>query len=74
MDQRTDEKLVYLCPMHSGVRQSYPGKCPSCGMELVREGTRFVLLRHMVRKPLHLVIMTTVMVIAMAAAMMMLMR
>ena len=25
---------VYGCPMHPGVRQSAPGKCPKCGMPL----------------------------------------
>jgi Cu+-exporting ATPase len=25
----------HVCPMHSEVRQSGPGKCPKCGMDLV---------------------------------------
>ena len=25
---------VYTCPMHPEIRQSYPGKCPKCGMTL----------------------------------------
>lgn len=28
---------MYTCPMHPEVRQSTPGKCPKCGMKLVRE-------------------------------------
>jgi hypothetical protein len=28
---------VYSCPMHPEVRQSEPGKCPECGMDLVLE-------------------------------------
>jgi hypothetical protein len=40
-------------------------------MNLVLEGTRFALLRHMISSPLHLVLMAAVMVAAMAAAMMM---
>ena len=24
----------YICPMHSEVRSTFPGKCPLCGMEL----------------------------------------
>ena len=36
----------YLCPMHSDVRQPYPGKCPRCGMDLIAEGTRFGLALH----------------------------
>src|SRR5262249_1388397 len=30
----TAEK-VYECPMHPDVRQSTPGKCPKCGMQLL---------------------------------------
>ena len=62
---------VYICPMHSGVRQQGPGKCPQCGMALLPEGTRFALLRHMMSNPLHLVVMAAVMVAVMAAVMMM---
>ncbi len=29
--------LVYVCPMHSDVRQGAPGLCPKCGMELKKE-------------------------------------
>ncbi|MDP1710227.1 MAG: copper-translocating P-type ATPase, partial [bacterium] len=28
-------KTIYICPMHSDVRQDKPGSCPKCGMELV---------------------------------------
>lgn len=28
---------VYICPMCEGVRQNGPGRCPRCGMNLVRE-------------------------------------
>ena len=28
-------QAVYTCPMHPEVEQSEPGKCPTCGMELV---------------------------------------
>ena len=61
----------YICPMHASVRQPNPGKCPQCGMDLVPEGTRFALLRHMASNPLHLVVMAAVMVAVMAAVMMM---
>jgi hypothetical protein len=60
---------AYVCPMHSDVRQDSPGKCPTCGMDLLPEGTRFALLRHMFGNPLHLVVMAAVMVALMAAAM-----
>ena len=64
--------MDYLCPMHSDVRQPSAGKCPKCGMELLPEGTRFALLRHMASNPLHLAVMVAAMVAVMAAAMMML--
>ena len=28
----------YVCPMHPAIVASFPGKCPECGMSLVREG------------------------------------
>ncbi len=55
---------VYLCPCHPEVRQPNSGKCPKCGpfMYLVPEGTRFGMLRSMVKSPLQLFIMAAVMV------------
>lgn len=35
------DDLVYACPMHPEIRQTYPGTCPKCGMTLeqsAREG------------------------------------
>ena len=61
---------VYTCPMHRDVRQNGPGKCPKCGMDLLAEGTRFALLRHMAGKPVHLAVMAALMLAVMAAAMM----
>ena len=63
---------AYTCPMHSDVRVIGPGKCPKCGMDLLPEGTRFALIRHMAASPMHLIIMAALMVAAMAAIMMML--
>jgi len=40
-------------------------------MELLPEGTRFGLLRHVVRSPLMIIIMVAVMIAIMAAIMMM---
>jgi hypothetical protein len=40
-------------------------------MELLPEGTRFGLLRHMISSPLHIAVMVAVMLVLMAAAMMM---
>ncbi len=30
--------VVYACPMHPEVRQAKRGKCPQCGMSLVKKG------------------------------------
>jgi hypothetical protein len=69
MDQREDGQRVYLCPMHSGVRQASPGKCPECGMDLLPEGARFGMLRHMIKNPVMLAIMAAIMIAVMAAVM-----
>jgi hypothetical protein len=29
--------VVYTCPMHPEVQQAAPGKCPTCGMDLVKK-------------------------------------
>jgi Heavy metal binding domain len=62
---------VYLCPMHGDVRQASAGKCPQCGMDLLPQGTRFALLRHLSKSPIMLMIMAALMVAVMAAVMMM---
>jgi hypothetical protein len=71
MDQKGSFAGVYICPMHSDVRQAGPGKCAKCGMDLLPEGTRFGLLRHMFSSPLHIAGMVAIMLALMAAAMMM---
>ncbi len=72
MESQTKNAPIYTCPMHREVRQPNPGQCPKCGMNLLPEGTRFALLRHMAGNPLHLAVMAAAMVALMAAAMMML--
>ena len=62
---------LYTCPMHKNVRQAGPGKCPECGMDLVPEGTRFAMVRHMLSNPLPLLVMGAIMVVLMIAATMM---
>jgi hypothetical protein len=62
--------MDYFCPMHSAVRQAAPGKCPKCGMDLLPEGTRFAMLKHMAGKPWHLAGMIALMIVLMALAMM----
>ncbi|MCY7409377.1 MAG: hypothetical protein LH473_03830 [Chitinophagales bacterium] len=31
------EVETYTCPMHPEVNSDKPGKCPKCGMELVKK-------------------------------------
>jgi hypothetical protein len=71
MDQKKNGGKIYLCPMHPDVRRQNPGKCPKCGMALLPEGARFGMLRHIMSRPLHLMIMIGVMIAVMAAVMMM---
>jgi hypothetical protein len=71
MDQRATREQVYRCPMHSDICQPNLGKCPKCGMDLLPEGAKFGMLRHMISSPLHIVIMLALMAAIMAAAMMM---
>lgn len=35
-----EEKITYTCPMHPQVVQNTPGKCPVCGMDLVKAEER----------------------------------
>jgi hypothetical protein len=71
MNQAQDKVQVYLCPMHSEVRQPDPGKCPRCGMDLLPEGTRFGMLRHMAKNPVMVIVMVAIMAVIMAGPMMM---
>jgi Heavy metal binding domain len=71
MDQRSSAGLVYTCPVHSDVRQLNAGKCRKCGMALLPEGARFGLLGQIFSSPLHLGIVTALMVGLMMATMMM---
>ncbi len=71
-NQSQNAGKVYLCPMHREVRQPNSGKCPKCHMYLVPEGTRFGMLRSMVKSPLKLFIMAAPMVAIIVAIMIML--
>jgi len=62
VNQTQDAGRFYLCPMHSDVRQADPGKCPKCGMDLLPEGTRFAMLRHMSKSPMMIVVMAVAMI------------
>jgi heavy metal-binding protein len=37
MEPGEESAEVYVCPMHPEVTSSTPGKCPKCGMDLVKE-------------------------------------
>jgi len=63
------KSAIYLCPMHRDVRQANPGKCPKCGMDLLPEGARFGMLRHMAKSPLMIAIMAAIMLAIMAVVM-----
>ena len=68
MDLQSTARM-YVCPMHSGIRQPNPGKCPKCAMDLLPEGTKFGLLRHMTKNPVMLIIMAAIMLAIMMAVM-----
>jgi hypothetical protein len=70
-EQRTFSATKFPLLVRAGVNQTIPGACPKCGMGLVPEGTRFAMLRHMIKSPLMIIIMVAVMVAIMAAIMMM---
>jgi P-type Cu2+ transporter len=36
-NKQTDNKSVYVCPMHPEVVKDAPGVCPKCGMKLVKK-------------------------------------
>jgi len=36
-EQTIAEKAVYTCEMHPEVVSDKPGKCPKCGMELIKK-------------------------------------
>lgn len=35
-DHKHDMEVVYTCPMHPEIRQNHEGRCPLCGMDLVK--------------------------------------
>lgn len=40
------DTTVYTCPMHPEVRQSEPGQCPKCGMNLIAADTTVAVSTH----------------------------
>ncbi len=45
---------TYICPMHPRIRHGAAGRCFTCDMPLLPEGTRFALLRYMAASPRYL--------------------
>lgn len=37
LQKKAETKDVYVCPMHADVISDKPGKCPQCGMNLVKK-------------------------------------
>src|SRR3989344_5332504 len=35
-EPKNGERVAYTCPMHPEVIKDRPGKCPGCGMELIK--------------------------------------
>ena len=71
MNQSKDAGKSFFVPCIRKFVEPNSGKCPKCGMDLLLEGTRFGMLRHMVKNPLMLFIMAVVMVAIMIAIMIM---
>lgn len=38
-ESKATAQVIYTCTMHPEVRSDKPGKCPKCGMELVKMET-----------------------------------
>ena len=38
--KKESPETIYICPTHPGEMNSSSGKCPKCGMELVKKGTK----------------------------------
>lgn len=46
-EQKQAMKTVYTCEMHPEVMLDQPGKCPKCGMELVKKEVAVADTTHM---------------------------
>ena len=72
MDQITSPTAPASAPCILGFNSILPRQTrPKCGMDLLPEGTRFGLLRHMISSPVHVAVMVALMIAVMMAAMMM---
>lgn len=44
------DSLVYTCPMHAEIISAKPGKCPKCGMDLVKKTVDKSMEKDMMKK------------------------
>jgi Heavy metal binding domain len=61
---------IYTCPVHKGVQQPGPGKCPLCGKTLQPEGGRYAFIHQLLANPLPILVMAAIMIVLAIAAMM----
>jgi hypothetical protein len=40
MPEMQKDSVYYTCPMHPDVKLDKPGKCPECGMDLVKKSVK----------------------------------
>lgn len=71
MSAPQDGERIYSCPMHNGVRQPGPGRCPLCGRALQREQGRSSPIRQLLANPLPLLVMAAIMIVLTIAAIVM---
>jgi hypothetical protein len=48
-----ETKVVYTCPMHPSVSRDKPGKCPICGMALVKKDMERPVAKVTYSCPMH---------------------
>lgn len=51
-DKKTTQQTFYTCVMHPEIHSPKPGKCPKCGMALIKEKTKSVKKKTTVPQPL----------------------
>lgn len=51
MKEQTTTKEIYTCPMHPEVQSDKPGKCPKCGMTLVKKKVNVAAKKTAPQKP-----------------------
>ena len=51
--QDSSVQVTYTCPMHRDVVSDKPGKCPKCGMDLVKKQTKEPVSKVLYTCPMH---------------------